>query len=797
MKNLFVTLLLLSVTGCGINCIEGSQGISGSSVIIEVPPTAEMKSGKLQPNWIDTGLRINADQTMKLTIDGALNMCPKDFFNPKEVIVPAASCANVNVDYKDESIYDNMESTCGSRLSGRTVSVFTLNSGDIFRVSLVPRKVRVTDCSSDALKDLGIIYYSDNEIFEDESCESPVEAQSVCQHGIKKFYMKVENECKFFGGISAIPRLQGTEVSALVDNTNTPYGNKILYTKNSGDGWIKTHFIYDARTIKFSDVKKLKDQCEVIKELNDKKIIGYINANNPSQLSYYKEQKKKGIINSEVTEDTIYAINNFTVYDINCICGTICGSKEYLDKFDMDKHQKSHGSTKNAIGTLLYSNLSGGCGIVSDYKEGMTEEEINKEINGSKRIIQGLSAFFTQKNAKDSNARFECFPAKTQGSNCYNTLLYKPVEENSIQSDFNYVYNKNSPATLSFVILGRTGKYAQYSGGYNIHVEHICNFRYGKKIYIYIGDNPPTMLPGDNNTTELFVPDPDSGGDDKLGTSMYVINEDGSNKKSGKIYLGIDVRGYEDQFDYTSLPEIESENKYSVNFFIKQWNPNFSKAFVMLRNSLLWLLYGLPKNSEVKDISEAMNIVHEKKLVGAVQRIYTNQTTAGSLWRAVQALCTLYIIFTVLGYVIGIIKCTKYDLGIRIAKIAIIVGLLSQGSWEFFSSHFFSLFLQGVSDLISAFSGELDGDSAFAFLDPTIGVLLTGEVWIRLLTLIITGPIGWVVFCMILWAFFAFFVCIIESVIAYLFTIVGVAFLGTLAPIFITFILFQFTKTLF
>ena len=40
--------------------------------------------------------------------------------------------------------------------------------------------------------------------------------------------------------------------------------------------------------------------------------------------------------------------------------------------------------------------------------------------------------------------------------------------------------------------------------------------------------------------------------------------------------------------------------------------------------------------------------------------------------------------FTVLGYVIGIVKCTKYDLGVRIAKIAVIVGLLSQDSWELF-----------------------------------------------------------------------------------------------------------------
>ncbi|WDM84992.1 type IV secretion system protein [Ehrlichia sp. JZT12] len=809
MKNLFVILLLLSVTGCGINCIEGSQGVSGSSVVIEVPPVAEMKSDKLQPHWVDTGLRVNADQTMRLTIDGALNMCPKDSLNPKEVIVQALNCNDGTVDYTDESIYANMEKTCKDinfRVyhGGRLIDVFpSINDGDVFRVSLVPRKVRITDCSPSALKDLGVIYYSDNEVFEDDKCEKPIKAESICQHGIKRFYMKVKdqkNECKLFEGMSAIPRLQGTEVSALVDNTYTPYGNKVFYDKKSKEDWIEAPFVYDARTIKFTDVKKLKSQCEIIKELNkkeqnNKRMIDYVNTEGDSQLDYYKEQKAKGTIALEVTQETIDAIRNFTTYDINCTCGTICNSSSVLNQFSLQ-------GNKNTIATV--SNMSGDCNIAPDYG-GTTPEDIAKKVADSGKIIQGLSAYFTFEGVQDRNNKFKCFPDDSPGETCYQTILSKQIIKNSVKHDVNYTYNSNvqGPAKLSFAILGRTGEYDKYYGGYHIHVERICNFMYGRKLYMYIGDNPPTVLPGDNDTIELFVPDPDAKSDNnnqKSGTGIYVINEktaDNKTGKSGKIYLGIDVRGYENQFDYTNLPEIESENKYSVNFFVKQWNPNFSKVFVMLRNSLLRILYGLPKDTEVKEISEAMNMVREKKLTGAVQQIYTNQTKAGSLWRAVQALCTLYIIFTVFGYVVGIIRCTKYDLGVRIAKVAVIVGLLSQGSWEFFSDHFFSLFIQGVSDLISAFNGELDGDSSFAFLDSTIGVLLTGEVWIRLLTLIVTGPIGWLVFVMILWAFVVFFICVIEAVIAYLFTILGVAFLGTLAPIFITFVLFQLTKTLF
>ena len=808
MRNLFVILLLLSITGCGINCIEGGQGVSGNSIVFGVSPVAKVENGKLQASWVDTGLDISESETMRLTITGAVNMCPKDFINPKEVIIPAVGCTNNDdIDYKDESIYttyNNMEAACKKNGKGKvldkapTIDVFSLGNEDTFKVSLIPSKVKVTDCSPNALKDLRIIYYSDDDLFEDSGCNKPIKAEIICQNGISNFYMKVKDECKLFSGVSAIKPLRGTEVSTLVHNKSTPYGNKVFYDKTNE--WINAPFIYDARTVKFTDAKKLKEKCEKIKELNTKNVIESFNSEDAYRLDDGKEDKEdKDDKRLKVDKDTIYAIKNFTSYEINCACGTICSSNGTLNV--------NQGSKFATI-----SNVSGDCKILAENAEdsGLSEnvnmEDFSKKLeeleknNNSEMIIQGLSAVFSYRDSKDNSNGYQCFPGNSSGNSCYQDVMSKNIQENSIKSDFNYIYEsgEKGPAKLSFSILGGTGGYEKYSGGYNIRVERSCNFMYGRKLYLYVGNSAPTMLPGESGTTELFILDPESKNEKyKSGTGLYVINKDGTDKKSGKIYLGIDARGYEGQFDYSNSPRMESENKYFVTFFVKRWKPNFSKAFVMLRNTLLHILYGLPKDVQVTEISEAMNMVHDKKSVGAVQSIYTNQTKAGSLWRAVQALCTLYIIFSVLGYVIGVVRCTKYDLAVRVAKISIVVGLLSQGSWEFFSDHFFSLFIQGVSDLISAFNGEVDGDNSFAFLDTTVGVLLTGEVWIKLLTLIITGPVGWLVFIMILWAFFVFFICVIEAVIAYLFTILGVAFLGTLAPIFITFLLFQFTKTLF
>ncbi|WP_044157012.1 type IV secretion system protein [Ehrlichia ruminantium] len=890
MKNSIILLMLCFITGCGINCIEGSKGVSSTSVSVDVVPRAKVsiiekkvkeKNGKeitqyykkMHPHWVDTGIRVNENQKINLTINGSVNLCPKDSFNPREIIVPAISCQYGIPDdeYQNESTYFNIKKVCGGTYlkhqtdkrkqdlvnqvifktnvienqeqtkkrqtkkqqlqkqqlqkqlidqvnqmifapDVHTVSTFRLNKGDVFRVNLVPRKVKVKGCSSAELKDLGIIYYSDNEIFSDDKCTKPVKAEYICKNGIQSFSMKMKmndkEECiNFTEGAGAINRLQGTEVSTLVDNRYSPRGNKVFYTNDLKKDWIKAPFIYDARIVKNqNNIDKLKKQCEVIKELNKKNMISHIINTSTSDadiLKYYKDQKEKNIITSEVKQDTIDVLNSFTSYDINCVCGTICKYDEPLLK-------------QNKIPSVL--TINGGsneCSITNNLdqefknvkkeeleKKDWTKQEWKKDVKTE--IIVGLTAHFrlfdNRVDRKSREPLHRCFPSESnsQGFRCISAIFGKSVEENSIKSNVNYTYGFDEPVVLNFGIIGRYNQYAGYSGGYNIHVERMCNFVDGKKLYMYIGNTPPTMLPGSNNTIELFVPKKDKDGEQSTsGTATYTINDDNSQKKSGTIYLGVDVQGYEDQFDYRSMPSVESDNKYTVDFAINRWNPNFSKAFVMIRDFLLKVLYGLPDNQKASSISQAMDVVRTTKSKGAVQHIYTNQTTSGKLWRGVQALCTLYIIFTVLGYVIGVVKCTKYDLGVRIAKIAVIVGLLSQDSWELFSSHFFSLFVQGVSDLISTFNGELDGDNSFAFLDPTIGVLLTGEVWIRFLTLIITGPIGWLVFAMIIWAVFVFFVCIIEAVIAYLFTIVAIAFLATLAPIFITFLLFQLTKTLF
>ncbi|MFJ5423114.1 TrbL/VirB6 family protein, partial [Wolbachia endosymbiont of Drosophila barbarae] len=161
-------------------------------------------------------------------------------------------------------------------------------------------------------------------------------------------------------------------------------------------------------------------------------------------------------------------------------------------------------------------------------------------------------------------------------------------------------------------------------------------------------------------------------------------------------------------------------------------------------------------------------------------------------------LLTLYVIFTVVGYMLGTIQLSKFDFIVRMFKIAFIAFAFSDRSWELFGTTLSRLFIDGSTYLVDSFSGYVgEGERKFAFLDLTAGVLFTAETWLKFLSLMLSGPFGVIAFLAILCATYAFLKCIISATLKYVISTVLVAFLLSLTPLFIVFILFQKTKPLF
>ncbi|WP_339046924.1 type IV secretion system protein [Candidatus Mesenet endosymbiont of Phosphuga atrata] len=743
------------ITSCGINCIEPWSGVSSSSIEIEVPPKVKRGSAASY-YWVDSGESISADQTLKMTVSGAINLCPKDSSNPKNVIVPAVFCSDGAIpEYSDSNDGADPKKICKSHggwfsSKGRYVDTgLSVNPGDILNFSLIPRKITINDCKK---LPPGVIIDGPNVYYRDKDGKEPVSSVDVCRSG-GNYYMKGDDgriyEARDEKGNSIgsmkFESLQGREFDVLVGDGFTPYDNKVHLStdnfKNPNRG--KGYSIWEKGAL--LDLRNVKPDL-----------------NNNICKKYGRIQKLDSVA------------EKFSAYDLNCFCSNIC--------YNQGPWASDSGisSDKNCISSIRHKFKGNGkCSL-------NTEDLDLNEYNFTTSWAELLIARIDQSKSEEwnINAR-QCLPEGTGQCINYNRSL-SDFKKLSLQLNHNYVVGnveKNSPLMLGIADTSKN-EYDNNIGGYYVKVQRTCPLADGKKLYMYISDTSPTMLPGESGTFPICESDNCSG--------VYEINTD-NNPKTGKIYFGIDTRGVQDEQFIDVSQEFVSANKYVINVFRTKWNPIFSNFFISIRDAILNVLYGAPASTGNRDISSAIN----SSQGGTIRQIYNNYSTSKPFWDGVRALFVLYIAFSAIGYVLGLIQLSKFDLSIRILKIAFVIMIFSPNSWEFFSTHFFALFTQGVNQLITAFSGYLEADDSFRFLDPTVGVLLAGDTWLRFLSLFFAGPIGWLVFLMIMWGSFSFFACILEAMLMYFMMIISTSFLLSLSPVFFTFILFQKTKQLF
>ncbi len=166
--------------------------------------------------------------------------------------------------------------------------------------------------------------------------------------------------------------------------------------------------------------------------------------------------------------------------------------------------------------------------------------------------------------------------------------------------------------------------------------------------------------------------------------------------------------------------------------------------------------------------------------------------------RIVKACLLLFVILYATFFMLGLIKDKQTDMVIKVAKVGVILALLSNDSWEFFNTYFFSLFSEGSQFLINAATGGSGGEANhFVFLDLTIGQFFTNTTWQKLASLLFAGPFG-IIYCfIIIRGFYTYLCAIVEAVVAYLISLVAISVMLIMAPFFLIFLLFSVTKPLF
>lgn len=214
---------------------------------------------------------------------------------------------------------------------------------------------------------------------------------------------------------------------------------------------------------------------------------------------------------------------------------------------------------------------------------------------------------------------------------------------------------------------------------------------------------------------------------------------------------------------------------------------------------------------------------------GIVKRMYSkligsSDNGANPFVNAVRAALLLYIILHAFRYMFGLIEDPQKDFAATVIRIGLLQQMLSPSSWEFFNTYFFTLFINGINELIAIFAGQFTGlgqevlidpltgqvvtdatgtavsinsMSPFAFVDQTLDRFFSGETWIKILALLFSSPLGLLYLVFIVIGMFYFIQAVLVAIILYLLALIAIGLQIALAPIFIAFMLFKKTRGFF
>ncbi|MGC0372271.1 MAG: hypothetical protein DGJ47_000981 [Rickettsiaceae bacterium] len=179
--------------------------------------------------------------------------------------------------------------------------------------------------------------------------------------------------------------------------------------------------------------------------------------------------------------------------------------------------------------------------------------------------------------------------------------------------------------------------------------------------------------------------------------------------------------------------------------------------------------------------------------------LYTGLATNDDVMNIARLMLIIYISLYGLFFLGGAVEITVNDLVSRVIKIAVIVALFSPQSWNFFSENVFNVFIEGVDSLMTTITGATATvGNPFGFIDPIFDRYTNPNIIALLMIQAIYFPAALIIFAIIaLYALYLYIKAIIQIIITYCVAFVGLAVVISLAPIFITFMLFERTRTIF
>ncbi|WMT85039.1 type IV secretion system protein [Wolbachia endosymbiont of Listronotus oregonensis] len=452
------------------------------------------------------------------------------------------------------------------------------------------------------------------------------------------------------------------------------------------------------------------------------------------------EKKIKNIINSIKQGENIdcRSLSDSSASEIdtrilNLLCGRIC-------KFPS-------GSGNKGCAYIEYNSVEG--------EISRSDVEAISKILKEKQIKTGITLLKIHMDGED----FEYIPTGGICTNC----------------DYKIEKYHRTPS-LTFSLCSRNDEHCydrNDKGGFNIRVTK--NHSLKNNLYIRVSDKFPDHKPGEDQA-DISV-DISQVHDVQYMESLKEKLKD----KTGTIYYGIRDHGC----------GYKNEGQFSINLTTKEPpTRTFSAIYNFFDEKVKTAFFG----SSYKD----SNAIHsDTSPVKHLYESFLKSSKTNIIRSTIISLLVLYIILYTLYYFFGLTHISIYEFLIICVKIGVITQLLQDNSWNFFYNNAFSIFINTPKQLIEIANFRGTTSNVFEFLDLPLNRFLSSHSVLLIVSLIFSGPLGIVSFCLVIWGLITVSLSIFNALFSFITSIAIVALLLSLAPIFIICLLFAYTRQMF
>ncbi|XVN42028.1 MAG: type IV secretion system protein [Candidatus Rickettsia vulgarisii] len=310
-----------------------------------------------------------------------------------------------------------------------------------------------------------------------------------------------------------------------------------------------------------------------------------------------------------------------------------------------------------------------------------------------------------------------------------------------------------------------------------------CLFKNGKGLYYLIakrGENP--NLSEDSQRSPKGI----TGhlGEPNTGHTLYDLTKRGEHIEAG----GVNYQYDGDKNKSTNYSQCSLYFKILDKFY----DDNNGQYRVVIKSGV--------SDTRPDPLEFLTNLIKEelfgnKKHPGLVRSVYENIIKTPGYRITVSALLTLYIMFMAANFLIGNVNFTHTELIVRLLKVSIVSTMLSSvSSWQFFHDYLFVFFIEGVEQILQIIKETGNTGPGSSSL---IGLMIAPQTMAKLFSLLFTDALGFIYIFLFLIALCFIFMMVFKATIIYLTALITIGMIIIMAPIFICFMLFGITRSLF